>query len=155
MTKETYLKSVDILLDAYNKGTLFHRNCNACAVGNLVAKACGYPLIKTLDGITFWDNDKGAKWSDVFVTNGSIQEMDLLEYKGEAKRQIDSTGISLENLATIEYAFETIRYGKDQKTNQYLGLVAVLNVMKDMIEEPVECKQEELKVIAKKFKVEV
>ena len=56
MNLETYNKSVDILLDAYNSGRLFPELCDACAVGNLL-------------GTNFWAMD--------FFTNQDGKRIDF------------------------------------------------------------------------------
>ena len=135
MTKEIYDKSVDVLLDAYNENKLFHVFCSACAVGNLVAAANNYIPAQSDE----FSCGTRPHWADVFSTGGTLGQLFRPEqYKGIAKKQIDSTGISLNELMEIEESFESCDYDtNNEKRGQYQGLVAVLNVMKDMVEEEV------------------
>lgn len=161
--KELYEKSVNVLLDAYNNGTLFHGNCYACAVGNLIAKGCNIEFIKD----NTWKDIK-PEWDNVFssstVFNEIFQEINLSCYQGETKRQIDSTRYSVEELAKIEYEFENIlinkKYSKrylkhvNPKLGQFLGLVAVLNTLKEIheIKEEIHTENiERLEVIKEQF----
>ena len=139
MTKEIYQKSVDILLDSYNAGTLFHSNCSACAVGNLIAANNNIELVKST---SMWGGQT-AKWSEgrpiwqlVFFTSLEGQEVFMDCYKGSEKTEIDSTGIPLTELMAIEKAFESAEDEEENK-GQYKGLCAVLDVMKDMVSEEV------------------
>ena len=104
MKTATFENSVDVLVKAYLHGTLLHRWCSACAVGNLVASAIGdAPNVKS--GHTF-KNGSPVLWSDVFCTEDGAQEMDK-DPDGEALEQIAATGYTIEELAKIEWAFES------------------------------------------------
>jgi hypothetical protein len=127
-------KAIDIFLDALNEGTLSKGSCSTCAVGNL----CN------------GDNS----WNQLFVTiqeeNGEyFQELNsytkepdknykkiLLE---KAKKAISKTDFLLQELAQIEYAFETntkihwtcyFYFSSEQiRQDQINGLKAVIEVM--------------------------
>tara|TARA_R110000822_G_C14997765_1_gene460417 strand:+ start:58 stop:531 length:474 start_codon:yes stop_codon:yes gene_type:complete len=140
MTKEIYQKSVDILLDSYNAGTLFHGKCSACAVGNLVAANNDIELVKSINK---WTESPTAKWSEgvplwngVFATDSGGQAVFMYAYEGSTKTEIDSTGIPLTELMAIEKAFESAA-DEEENNGQYKGLCAVLDVMKDMVSEEV------------------
>ena len=140
MTKEIYQKSVDILLDSYNAGTLFHSNCSACAVGNLIAANNNIELVKSISRsrqtqTARWSQGKPI-WQLVFFTSIEGQDVCMDYYKGGAKTEIDSTGIPLTELMAIEKAFESVS-GEEENNGQYKGLCAVLDVMKDMVSEEV------------------
>ena len=160
MTKEVYDNAVNVLLDAYNNETLEHENCYACAVGNLVADANNYKLIETDDiVIKFkWDNDTSPDWANSAMDRvGKKGRLDW--YLGESKRQIDSTGMSIEELVKIECAFEGVfvymDFNRDNlsKRNQFNGLCEVLKVMETMVEEEVSHKEnmDKLETIKNKF----
>lgn len=151
MTKKVYDNAVNVLLDAYNNGTLEHGNCWACAVGNLVASASGYTF-KAGDCGLVWKEGYGPDWSRSGMGMGfglSLIESLKLKNTGETKRQIDSTGMSLEEIIIIEHAFEDslkrtekgywyyLDFPDNQKQGQYIGLCAVIDVMKDMVEDEV------------------
>lgn len=138
--KKLYENSVNVLLDAYNNGKLLHGNCTACAVGNLVADACNISYDFDTEDIFY-----RPVWSEVFSTDQVIQDFFLPMYKGEAKHQIDSTGYTLDELAKIEYAFESAIgfsekgydhwvYHRNIKQGQFIGLVSVLKILKEIHE---------------------
>lgn len=137
---ELYHKTVDILYQAYFNDTLMHTNCCACAVGNIVSANCGYGIpVKSSEeqkatwvGAPYPSNDG---WARVFVTNvfgGAIQRALPAQYTGLAKFQIDATGYTWRQLAKIEYAFEMADQGSNDEDWMFNGLVAVLEVLKEI-----------------------
>jgi len=129
MTKEVYDKSVDVLLDAYNKEELFHGDCNACAVGNLMGNSDKW---KFITGVT---DRVGNIWTPE----------DWCNEAESGRLLISDSGLGVTELSDIEHAFEmsisndrSYYTDKGEKKGQYLGLVAVLDVMKDMVETEVE-----------------
>jgi hypothetical protein len=164
MTKETYLKSIDILLDAYNKGTLFHGSCDHCAVGSLL-------------GISVWNHDFMTFWGKQreerdYVASDLRQILGIepggsstQECKITVRKYLDNIyaqhGFTRDELAKIEYAFESSIYNtpkgydyyidKDQKKGQFIGLTAVLGVMETLVEEevPAQESQNRLEKIAR------
>lgn len=129
---ELYHKTVNILVDAYFNDTLIHNNCHACAVGNIVAANRGFKYVPTCDEDlkVIWQQDTDGIWSDVFITiaNG-IQDVYPSLYKREAKKQIDATGYSYQDLAKIEYAFETAPKGESNDEWMFNGLMGVIDVL--------------------------
>lgn len=142
MTKETYLRSVDVLLDAYNSGTLFHGNCSHCAVGNLL-------------GCDLWGKE--------FLTARDENYQTSINIDPEMENVYAEKGFTREELMKIEFVFEmAIKPNYNlyistpyKKQGQYLGLCAVLKVMVEMVEEPVnsELSLNRLNIIAQKFNV--
>ena len=120
--KELFTKTVNILVDAYFKNTLQHGNCAACAVGNIIACNMGikFRISTVCDGFYTWDGLK-VSWNKVFVTP--------FNYEGEAKEQIDSTGYTWQELAKVEFAFETAYVGKSEDDYMFNGLMAVVDVL--------------------------
>lgn len=116
---ELYQRTVDILVKAYFEDTLRHGDCSACAVGNLV----NYGKPKET-----WE------WASVFYTGGMGQELFPCNYIGKAKDEIDSTGYTWQELAKIEYAFETAPKGISNDEWMFNGLMAVIDVL-DQIHE--------------------
>lgn len=153
---ELYYKTVDVLIDAYNNGELEHGNCDACAVGNI----CKEASLKT--GI---DN---REWIWVFCTGFDEEEGEYIQNRlctlPQAFQLIEATGYTVEELAQIEWVFETAipvdkRYYYSYikiKQGQYMGLCAVLNKLKEIhsIDEPVNS-QQKLNEVAKQFNVEL
>ena len=102
MIKEKYDWAVDVLIKAYLEGTLFHGWCASCAVGNLIKNASNYTCETRSLESHYWDQAE-ANWMDIFTTSSTGQDIRKSQYRGLAKEQIDSTGISLEELAKIEF----------------------------------------------------
>lgn len=122
--------TVNVLLKAYLNDTLQHGNCFACAVGNLIKDARKYTYGKSKAGRLIWMEVQTARWRHVFMTNFvSVQERDPSKYIGEAKAEIDSTGYTWQQLARIEYAFETADEGKSNDDWMFNGLMAVVDVL--------------------------
>ena len=143
--KELFEKTVGILVNAYRNDTLEHRNCLACAVGNIIAANCG---INDIISSAEWEEKTGGfgsldwtGWTKVFMTVGTKQSINMSAYKGVAKFQIDSTGYSWQDLAKIEYAFETTPRGNNDDDWMLNGLLAVYDVLCDIHEvNPTEVK---------------
>jgi hypothetical protein len=105
----SFSHSTSVLIKAYLNDTLIHSKCSACAVGNLVAEAMG-KTNKRKSHMCFDDGSEVA-WLLVFMTDFPHQKMDISAYEEEpeARRQIDSTGYTVSELARIEYAFESAK----------------------------------------------
>lgn len=123
--EKLYNKTINILKDAYFDGVLIHAKCTACAVGNLVA--ANQNLTFNKQGT--WD-EKCSNWWHVFFTAGNNQAIRKNNYVGDAKKEIDSTGYKLENLAKIEKAFESVVNDEDG----FKGLMAVVEVLSEIHE---------------------
>lgn len=146
--------SVNVLIKAYMNGTLVHGSCHACAVGNLVADACGvaYRFSDTIQlGIRPTYVDLIPEWDSVFTTVWGDQDVCLKAYKGESKRQIDATGYQWTELARIEKAFETAayetKYGPLEGDAEFNGLVAVFNVLADIHQVDLTTRNEALQAL--------
>jgi hypothetical protein len=139
--KKMFDESISILVQAFLNGTLLHSNCAACAVGNIIAAKIQAKVIVSGKRSDFFSLDaqwiRGASeiqpiWDEVFCTNGTRQDIDPDAYKGWAKRQIDTTGYSWQELARIEKAFESVPYSIDEfnsEDHMYRGLMAVVEVL--------------------------
>jgi hypothetical protein len=122
-SEQLYNKTVGILVDAYMNDTLKHGMCTHCAVGNII---CG----NMYDGnmTEWWKNySMNNGWANVFQNGVPVN---LSRYKGEPKKQIDSTGYSVYELAAIESAFELANTTKEYNDeNMFNGLMAVIDVL--------------------------
>lgn len=131
-------KAIDIFLDAINNGTLAKGTCSACAVGNLVAAGIG---IKASIGY-MWNGN--GYWGDIFLTSDNSQRIRKKEVMTEqdwnrALSNVQATDFSINELAAIEFAFETntlieydeyCNFSKEQvRADQIKGLAAVVKVM--------------------------
>jgi len=142
--KATFENSVDVLLKAYLNDTLEHGNCYACAVGNLVANGLNRTLIKDWQekrykwqGTNFHcDYPSKQGWAKVFCTIGTpiyyTQYLRPDSYRGIAKEQIDSTGYTWRQLAKVEKAFESAKYGANEDDYMFNGLMAVIDVLAEI-----------------------
>ncbi len=138
--KELFDRTVSILVKAYLHETLQHADACACAVGNLVM-ACG-EYEKGFNDDWFRCTHRGGIFGD--------------NYYGEAKRQIDCTGYSPQEIASIEHVFENNHHvivGDNivEDEDGYLGLMAVV----DCLMEIHECKDEKVKEETKAMFVKV
>ena len=127
--QELFNKSVGILVNSYRNDTLQHNDCCSCAVGNLIASACNYTITKDFKWL-----HESSFWSDVFFTTDEGQTIYKSQYYGEAKKQIDSTGYSLQELAKIEFAFESANQGVSEDDYMFNGLLDVYDVLCDIHE---------------------
>lgn len=117
--KKKFEHSVNVLLKAYLNNELEHSNCIACAVGNLIRDSMGISC---------------SYWSNVFMSAFGVQRININEYTGLAKIQIDSTGYTWKELAKIEFAFENANVGKSEDDYMFNGLMDVIDVLADIHE---------------------
>jgi hypothetical protein len=123
--KAQFDHTVKILVSAFLNNSLVHGNCHACAVGNIVAANLDIKFDKDLKWI-----GRQVAWSAVFVTlQYQISQVRRPRaYSGEAQKQIDATGYTWQELASIEYAFERAK-GKTPEAHTFNGLMAVIEVL--------------------------
>jgi hypothetical protein len=97
--------AISALVKGYINGTLAKGSCEACAVGNIVAKGIGCDIVSH-DSVFDWIGQVPS-WFLVFITesNGN-QYIHPENYFGSIKDQIDSTGYTWQELAKVEKAFE-------------------------------------------------
>jgi hypothetical protein len=150
---ELYHKTISILVKSYLENTLVHGNCQACAVGNLIAGNLNYkyskPIDEDLDQIK-WDHcDSHRKeifWYGVLGTAGGRSFLNLENYEGIAKSQIDITGYSPQELLLIENRFEsTYKYfptDSERENMMYNGLMAVVEALGEIHEVSKELTEE-------------
>jgi hypothetical protein len=124
--KAQFDQTVKILVNAYLNNSLAHRNCHACAVGNMIAANLNIKYDQHLKWI-----GRQVAWKEVFVTfRFQIAQLKRpWAYTGEAKAQIDATGYTWQELARIEYAFERAPLGRTSEEHRFNGLMAVLEVL--------------------------
>lgn len=135
---ELYKRTTDILYQAYFNHTLEHQNCYACAVGNLVAaNMCKRFVID--EALTeqklYWE---GYNSYDIKSTGGKdvswfgIIKRVFSHGSGNHHEEIISTGYTIMELTRIEHAFEVCERGKNDEDWMFNGLVAVLEVLKEI-----------------------
>lgn len=125
---ELYKQTEEVLYTAYFDDTLKHANCCYCAVGNICAAS------SKITGV------EREAWSSLFITTGlpgmKIQSVfTFSEYEPrdvEAMELIEATGYTKNELKKIEWAFESTDPGSSEEDYMFNGLVAVLEVLKDI-----------------------
>lgn len=144
---QRFERAYNALVKAFFEGTLAKGICAACAVGNIVGDAMGgtvsiagyYCNCRNKEGDTI-DN---SFWSYLFCTADGDQRRDFYNTDettiNTKDRLLTLTGYEAEELARVEYAFETnslIKYKKydfytEQEIleDQYNGLAAVVDVL--------------------------
>jgi len=146
--KATFEHSVDILVKAYMNDTLAHGYCPACAVGNLCAAAKNFYVIRS-EGICSkfeWTSKRSGgvfipSWDDVFITINGVQRITPSAYFGIAKEEIDATGYSWQELARIEWAFESADRDYSEDEWMFNGLMAVVDVLAEIHGVSLEAKE--------------
>lgn len=135
---QRFEKAYNALYNAFMNDTLAKGTCAACAVGNIVADALGGKVSKSGNG--FVCDVPNTWWSMFFVTTDNKQHI-TDEYNDDINygRLKDLTGYSVEELAKIEFAFETntkISFNEYFSSteeqimeDQFNGLMAVMDVM--------------------------
>ena len=140
--KELFYHSVNILQKAYYDNTLRHGDCQACAVGNLVAGNLGVKY--NAEGCIDWDEPRKSivrAWFQA-INHGFISHNAL--FIPIVKESIESTKYSPEELMRIEMAFEYgYKYTEDkgniyatigEDNDGYKGLCEVLDVLMEIHE---------------------
>jgi hypothetical protein len=155
--EQLYLKTVDILLDAYNEGHLQTLNCYACAVGNIVAASIGKKILKDSRGECYWEDSPTLNSLRI---KSSIKDMwinlrgreygtiDKIEVKNNtlAVEQVHSTGYTVDEIVRVEHAFEVPRINSQNGT--MLGRLSSVIIELGKIH---ETKQEEDNLSISKF----
>ncbi len=134
---QRFEKAYNALYKAFMNDTLAKGTCAACAVGNIVADAMGAKVYKK--GYEFECDIHNGWWSKFFVTIENEQEIKHQRADPDYWRLKKLTGYSIEELAKIEFAFETntkIRFFNypfmtEEKImeDQFNGLMAVMDVL--------------------------
>lgn len=150
MNRPTFEETVSVLVRAYLNDTLQHRSCYACAVGNLVANGLQITMTKynlKWPGFPYPANDRGCPvgWGAAFSSDEAgfsdrvKQSIDESVLRVPAVRnQIKATGYKWQELARIEFAFESVdkKFDADDEINydawMFDGLMAVLEVLADI-----------------------
>lgn len=141
--------TVNVLVKAYLNDELEHSVCSACAVGNIVANAIGTkprrlakPEQRTIGRHGFiqhirfdnylFENDEPVEWPEVFMTCGDEQVWGNRIIPQSTLNKIKATGYSIQELAKIEYAFETAPCGVSEDEWMFNGLMAVVDVLAEI-----------------------
>ncbi len=142
---ELYTKTVNILYQAYFNDTLEHGNCYACAVGNIIAANKGLELARDngegmFGQMLYWKNwtpyrlaDHSEEvrfpaWFSIIWPSARITNPERIE------EEILSTGYNSSEIIKIEKAFESAESGEVFQDRMFNGLVAVLDVLRQIHE---------------------
>jgi len=144
-----YKKSVEILHDAYIRDYIGYFSCACGAAGNLIRANMGYKYEG--DEKSHWWRDKNNSqvknsWINTYMFDGTEIIFDKSNYVGLAKVQIDSTGYSLEELATIDTVFDQSPDDYEEiEDSIFSGLNAVIDCLKTIheVEEEVIARDKE------------
>lgn len=114
--QEKFNETVGILVKAYMQGTLIHGNCQACAVGNLVAAKMDYKMNLGYRGWLQGDKQVMPLW---FHRDGDLQR--------------EAIGYSKEEVKLIEAAFEAWGPFMEETDLSLIGsLLRVVDVLADI-----------------------
>ncbi len=105
---ERFKNAISALRKAFFTNNLISGSCSACAVGQIVANA--YGDISTNNEIVHCNDIKNVRWRALFFTddNKQTKRYHMLSTEVDIALQlIEPTGYSEEELARVEYSFET------------------------------------------------
>ncbi len=164
---ELFVKSVDILVDAFNKGKLQNMSVCNCAVGNLVAYRRGNYLFES-DSSDTWHSlisdmrdrkkigknlNADVKTINKEVYNGNVTSADI-KY---GLKEIRSTEYSIDEVELIERAFENLDRNGDhvgkagEVKSGLLRSVGVLGKIHQIPSDTVKCMKDHIRKGTYKF----
>ncbi len=136
--QELFHKTVNILVQAYLKGTLKHMDPCACLVGNLIAANMNYKVSQNL-----WEDSNGKvqsfTWYNLIMANRGYE---CFAYLNEAKKEIEVTGYGLEDIIKLESAFEEADRGQSREDWMFNGLMDGIDCLCEIHEVNEESKAE-------------
>lgn len=139
--------SVNVLVNAYLNDTLKHEDCSACVVGNLCGGSTLWKfLFMTYNGEqkAYLDTPQKELFLESILAHHFVtSEEELLQ---RAIKVCESTGYTVDELAKIEYAFETCSQVGDKMFN---GLMAVVDVLADIHKIDLTTREESKKLFVK------
>jgi len=171
-----FSESVDVLKEAYFDDILEHWSCTACLVGNLIANRLDLKIARDNEWMTmktdyepfilpihlpkyYWISENGetvkAQWNHVFNSDMlDVQHRHPEYYRGEAKRQLDATGFTWQELAEMEFAFESTKKLKTDTDDDYMfnGLMRGIEKMADILNIDLNAKEQAKRPFAMKHK---
>ena len=116
-------RAIKALVKGYINNTLKPAKCTACAVGNIIAECNNYTISENLEWIDSEDKQQYPEWINVFCTFFCLQTIKKENYIYNAKKEIDSTGYTWQELAKVEAMFERT---KGDIFNKLMAVVEVL-----------------------------
>lgn len=130
MKTASFENSVSVLVNAYMNDTLQHGKCHACAVGNIM-RSVGLPIPDDECSIEEFAKSCAVwKWAFCTYVEDGYQ---TIRCPGDdfntAVEAIEKTGYTWQQLAKVEFAFESAGYSGDRMFN---GLMAVVSVLAEI-----------------------
>lgn len=139
--------TIDILVKAYLNNDLEHGKCTKCAVGNIVGGGEWARLFLTVsqasDGAIYQQEQLVAE-ENQYIGKGffglvSCSIVDapnhVLTEIEHAKKLIETSGYTMEELMQVEFAFESVLLGRTTKPtdeDMFNGLMAVVDVLAEI-----------------------
>jgi hypothetical protein len=113
--KETFLHAFNALTRSYLDGTLFHADCSACAVGNIVQQPALFKMFRQGEDYIKID----MRWY-----------IQLCDHRRNERNSSDLLcGYTFSEIDRIEAAFESAEPYHNADPDGYKGLIAVLDVL--------------------------
>jgi hypothetical protein len=133
--------TLNVLVKAYLNDTLEHHDCRACAVTNIIGHDGWNRLFITLqspDGSTIeqFKAKKGSALMPGFI-GARVVPINEVSFRvrthmEEGMKAIEASGYTVDELAKIEYAFESCPKGNNEDEHMFNGLCAVVDVLADI-----------------------
>jgi hypothetical protein len=141
MSKERFDKTVDVLVKAYLNGTIQPGNPCGCAIGNMIAAACGYKFERKSRGCGDltdwweWENDisEGFDW----YLNLRPEKRKSHHIAGDVikgSHELSLIGYSLAEIDAIEKSFESAARPvfEDEDAAGFAGLLSVVDTLAEI-----------------------
>ena len=122
--------TMDLLVKAYFEDNLKHESSRYCAVGNIVGGRDWIRIFLTMNGKQHFLPPGYGTIGGKVVQSPNIK-MALIE-REEGFLLIQKSGYSVDELARVEFAFETAPKGENDNDWMFNGLMAVLEVLADI-----------------------
>lgn len=124
---EKFNETVSILVMAYMNDELRHQDCEACVVGNLCG---GSSLWRFLFMTCETGTQAPTTISNIWLRTLGFESVD--ELLSAANNLCLSTGYTVDQLAKIEFAFESTPKVEDEDEWMFNGLMAVVSVLAEI-----------------------
>lgn len=144
--------TIGVLVNSYLKNTLVHHTCAACAVTNIIGHSGWSRFFVTIQNSNGTDIIQyKAQESEILVPSilCGARVVPLSEVCGDTliEREagfaaIVKSGYTIEELAKIEFAFETAARGNNEEEHMFNGLIAVVEQLADIHGIDIKLKEE-------------
>lgn len=145
-------ETIDILVKAYLNNTLEHHKCSACAVTNIIGHTGWtrfFVTIQTDEGDNIIQHRADGETiliPSLFFGAYAVPVHEVPDHVIKEREAgllaIESSGYSIDELARIEFAFETSDRGNSKDEHMFNGLVAIVDVLAEIHGIDLEQKEE-------------